>query len=681
MKTVMSLAVGMRTVIIFVICVCGGCFVPGVFAQTNSWTNSASGNWEDFHWSLGVLPGTNQTILFTNQGVKALTISSDTAQNFPEAMSVNSLTLSSPAESANILFLNYTGFQTPLAVHQLTLDTNSLMLAYGSALQISDYAWISGEFVQDANSQITNNQLYVDGNYSLMDGTLNSGLEKVWAYGRFTQSAGTNRSYILLEAGAYGEEAPGAAEYDLDGGCFEGGITIRNGGVFNQRGGVARALNFGIDGAFIQSGGIFNGPTNSPLKIPSLLFETPHPASALQTGGTNQQLGLIIGLSDLQPENSQGVNGSCQGVPPYGGSYTLSNGVLMTSGVVLRANGTFNQSGGINTVNGDLTLQGALYYSYSVSRGYVPNPYLSCAKLASYSLADGILTASNLHVGIAGDVLQSGGTNIIAGDLTLSGPQAQLGSPYSGSYDLSGGLLIVSNIYELGFGVGHLSQTAGHLIVGNLSLERMEFNQTGGTITQSGLLTFFYGMQVAAGRQQFGRLLLEEAAPFPVLLSLPADAACVVQFADCSSMVWSNGAMLGIPSWSGSLYGGGQQQIIFGTNAAALTPQQLSQIQFQDPTGLAPGNYPARILATGEIVPDSGAPLPVKVTLLNNPTNGAMHLSIGGDIGRTYTIEASTDLVHWNSLTDQFNAVGTISLDDCDATNCLQRFYRAQLVP
>ena len=147
-----------------------------------------------------------------------------------------------------------------------------------------------------------------------------------------------------------------------------------------------------------------------------------------------------------------------------------------------------------------------------------------------------------------------------------------------------------------------------------------------------------------------------------------------------SSLNWSTEAVLNVQSWSGSLYGGGAQRIVFGTNDSALTQQQLSQIQFQNPGGLTPGNYPARILATGEIVPDTGAPLPPTANLVPS-TNGSMHLSIGGDIGQTYAIETSTDLMHWNTWTNQYNASGTMTLDDDDATNRPQRFYRAHLLP
>ena len=78
METVMSRAVKVRVLISFALSIICG-WSDSAAAQTNSWTNSVSGKWQDAHWSLGQLPGTNQTILFTNAGWKALEIGPDTA--------------------------------------------------------------------------------------------------------------------------------------------------------------------------------------------------------------------------------------------------------------------------------------------------------------------------------------------------------------------------------------------------------------------------------------------------------------------------------------------------------------------------------------------------------------------------------------------------------------------------
>src|SRR5437879_4814531 len=66
------------------------------FAQANSWTNSGSGNWEQNFWSLGVLPGTNQSVMLTNSGWKAVMISSATVSGYPQTLTPGSITISSP---------------------------------------------------------------------------------------------------------------------------------------------------------------------------------------------------------------------------------------------------------------------------------------------------------------------------------------------------------------------------------------------------------------------------------------------------------------------------------------------------------------------------------------------------------------------------------------------------------
>jgi hypothetical protein len=99
-----------------------------------------------------------------------------------------------------------------------------------------------------------------------------------------------------------------------------------------------------------------------------------------------------------------------------------------------------------------------------------------------------------------------------------------------------------------------------------------------------------------------GRLVLSRGASNSASdLTLPSGVA-VIRFRDSSSIAWSNQAVLTIDGWNGSYGGGGHHQIFFGNNSAALTPQQLSQIQFNNPAGTI-GTLMAAIRPTGEIVP------------------------------------------------------------------------------
>jgi hypothetical protein len=156
------------------------------------------------------------------------------------------------------------------------------------------------------------------------------------------------------------------------------------------------------------------------------------------------------------------------------------------------------------------------------------------------------------------------------------------------------------------------------------------------------------------------------------------DGVSTVHFADSSGVAWSNAVSLVVDGWSGHFFGGGQQQIIFGDNATGLTDSQLAQIQFRNPAGVAVGMYPARILATGEVVPKAeGAPPDLR--LAQQPAG--MQVTLQGELGSTYSIEASTDAVHWVPLTNEVNSTGTMTVTDTAAANYPVRFYRARLMP
>ena len=220
----------------------------------------------------------------------------------------------------------------------------------------------------------------------------------------------------------------------------------------------------------------------------------------------------------------------------------------------------------------------------------------------------------------------------------------------------------------------------GQLIVSNILLEpQSKFFCGSGTILQSGLLTLASAnLHAGSNTTQFGKLLLSADGAANSILYMPVGAS-IVNFANSSGIVWSNTVNLVVDSWSGALLGGGPQQIIFGNNASALTTGQLAQIQFQNPVGLAPGVYPAKILANGEIVPNSGTVSTARLSLSGHP--GGIQLTLQGEPGRTYSIEVSTDLVHWTAWSNQVNAGGTISFTDADSANYPARFYRARLLP
>lgn len=76
----------------------------------------------------------------------------------------------------------------------------------------------------------------------------------------------------------------------------------------------------------------------------------------------------------------------------------------------------------------------------------------------------------------------------------------------------------------------------------------------------------------------------------------------VIAFADSSGQSWTAGQTFLLLNWTGSLSGGGTDQVLFGSDASGLTSGQLSQVMFRDPNG-TPGDFAAQILGTGEVVP------------------------------------------------------------------------------
>jgi len=77
----------------------------------------------------------------------------------------------------------------------------------------------------------------------------------------------------------------------------------------------------------------------------------------------------------------------------------------------------------------------------------------------------------------------------------------------------------------------------------------------------------------------------------------------VVRFKESRTVAWDSGATLVVTNWSGAASGGGAQRIIFGANAQGISQTQVRQVRFENPVGFARGSYPAKVLATGEVVP------------------------------------------------------------------------------
>jgi hypothetical protein len=145
-----------------------------------------------------------------------------------------------------------------------------------------------------------------------------------------------------------------------------------------------------------------------------------------------------------------------------------------------------------------------------------------------------------------------------------------------------------------------------------------------------------------------------------------------------------------LASWNATTPG--QLRLAVSSDSAWLTTEGvLAEITFEVLSGAADQHIWPLALGAVEVTPDGYAPRtvatqgaefigrPALAGTLSAPRygkSGEFIFSLTGDPGATYSIQASTDLVNWDTLTSALNATGTIEFTDPDAASFSRRFYR-----
>jgi hypothetical protein len=623
---------------LLVLSVCGS-----ALAQINSWTNPASAPWESTNWSLGVLPNSTQSVMITNAGYKAVGISPVTRATFSNSMTVSKLTVSAPTNAFNTLLLNFFGTGTPLEVsNDCTIGTNGVVENLYSAFEVGGGLFVNGGryFEQGGLMIATNRGVFVEGggalnitnaifegsielaggtvtqvdgqtsgeiimgigSYNFLSGTV-TGECFFDGGGAFNQYAGTNMGTIMFGNGSGFSD--GSGQYTIYNGlAVESDIHVGNGeyghGNFSQYGGtvITALLTLGSagDGVGTATGSYFL--TNGVLQAAEI---------GIINGGITQAGGLLF------TSNSLFVSGvpPVQYGPAYYTSYSLSGGQLSSPGVGAGPFGSFSQSGGSNGIKGDVGISGS-----------------------SYNLSGGVLVSSNIEISLGtqwdffgygpykGEFQQTGGTNAIAGNLLVSGGEYALSggvlldssaasyptvlvatgvsgnqtNTFSGAFVQTGGQHRVANTLS---NLDHYQLWGGSLYASNIVLTGVLSVSNSAVILNPGLFQFAGTFQLYDGSvENLGRMSLSSNS---VIELMPGSHK--LSFSNSAAMSWNQTSSLLVTNWNGSTNGGGSDQLIFGNNSSGLTAPQLRQIVFGNPSGFPAGNYAARILATGEIVP------------------------------------------------------------------------------
>jgi autotransporter-associated beta strand protein len=272
-------------------------------------------------------------------------------------------------------------------------------------------------------------------------------------------------------------------------------------------------------------------------------------------------------------------------VTQIGGTTTFTTANTYTGGTVLQGGAlSISSDAQVNNGVGGLTFSGGTLDL----NGYATNlPFnngnVSISTQNAATVASPITTSGNFTA-VGPGVLTLNGANTYAGNTTVAGGTLQLGG--------SNKLPSTSNLTLAGAGSA-IFNTAG-------------FNQT------------------------LGKLNITGAAGQPGTIDLGAGSS-ILHFANSASPAWTSN--LAVNNWSGSLAGGGADQIFFGSNSySGLTRAQLNAVQFAN---LATG---AILLATGELVPNSG-------TLLTPATRGDFNLDgVTNSADIPVMLQALTDL-------------------------------------
>jgi hypothetical protein len=562
--------------------VCGS-----ALAQVNSWTLPSSAPWESMSWSLGVLPGSAQSVVITNAGYKAVGISSSTVSGYPDSLTLDSLTVSAPTNGYSTLLLNYFGTGTPLNVlDRCTIGTNGSIVNLYSAFQVQSGLRIDGgQYIEEGGFTIVTNggATVDDGGAMNITNAIFEGSIELLLGGTVTQVDGQTSGEIVVYYGG---------SYNFLSGTVTGKCLVRGyAAKFNQYGGTNAGNIMVGDGTSDGSGQytIYNG----------LADESDINIGKGESGyGFFEQYGGTVITPSLE------VGGGGDGAANASGDYDLTNGTLQVGRINLESGGVRQSGGKLITTNG-IYLQGVPDFDYG------PALYVD------YNLSGGELCCPAISVSLNGSFYQTGGTNTVSGDLSIHGS----------TYTFSGGLLLASNVsispgqwglpgyseYD-----GALQQSSGNLYVTNTLWNLDFYSLSGGSayasnIVLAGTLSVSSpGLIVNPGNIQFaGRLQLSGGVIENLGQMLLSSNSVIdfttggdrVSFLNSAAMNWNPASLLAVIHWDGSTNGGGSDQLLFGNGSGGLAPAQLRQIVFVNPAGFPAGNYAANILPGGEVVP------------------------------------------------------------------------------
>ncbi|MGN6642709.1 MAG: hypothetical protein ACTHKU_06880, partial [Verrucomicrobiota bacterium] len=258
------------------------------------------------------------------------------------------------------------------------------------------------------------------------------------------------------------------------------------------------------------------------------------------------------------------------------GRYLLQGGWLVSDSVISDG-GYYAQTGGTNRVQ-ELTVKGG----------------------GDFELVGGELLTSNSVVNpdlyVRGRFTQSGGMHGVRDRLLVQGGFYE--NPLNPEYTLAGGSVVASNLQISGATLSISSNAV--LSTSRIELGAHLFVSGHGMVSNSGILAISgksYATVYDWPNLQFDVSVVETQYLGRLQICSGALISCLgapaLRFADSHTLEWTGPLHIRFPG------PGSDTHIFFGTNAQALTAGQLAWISFVANNT----NYPAMLLANGELVP------------------------------------------------------------------------------
>ncbi len=522
------------------------------------------------------------------------------------------------------------------------------------------------EVTSDSNLGASSNNIYLDGGRLRVDGTFTNTSNRIFevALGGGTLGVTSGNTYTLTTtndrlrgSGAFVKDGDGILLMNQSHPNFSGTVTVNDGTLrvtaSDRNISLGGSTTSRIPEAFIKALGTTNTITvnnggllevlNTSTSTPSRIFIESGVTLTVQDGGTlnmetafsdielygNLALmgaGAVAQLTsedDIKIRGTTSVNAATLNMTARDGiqlgngsaaaSFEISGGGtahILVGGTgksdldfTISNNSTLSLSGSGNTLNINETVTTAAELdvrsggTLRIDGGSIVNVLDSMdVRLNSGSIFNGGTSITKGTLNVSGDLLIQAPTITNTPNILMSSTGAQNIQSITGTTTLTG----LGNVIQSGSGTTTLDSSISNLDATQIDIQHGTFLLgASNRIADSTAMTLSGGTFATGGfSETLDTLTLSASSVINM-----GSGSSVLRYAVSSSEIWNSGASLVVSQWSGSLSGGGTDQLYFGNNTGGVTAGQLAQITFLNPEGFDAGTYGAVILSSGEVVP------------------------------------------------------------------------------